>query len=272
MKDIPITLIAAVNNLGFIGNEEGDLLIKNNRDLQRFKELSKNGVLIMGRKTYESLPKALPTRSFVVVTSNARGIKHPEGITPNQTLCVGDINNALEAAHRLAERQGKEKIVIAGGTSIFARYMLDAQTIYLTHFDNNDLGGARFPMEIFDQITTSDRMVKSNEYTFYDGEMRVTFEDYQLTPAVESRVGDFIKLRNGLRFRASDISVIAPLEDSVMIVAGGAGFHINASEVHLDTLLKELDRIIEQQAFANVEKMEGVPLSVDSIKLCANED
>ncbi len=270
MKDIPITMIAAVNNLGYIGNEEGDLIVKCGRDLQRFKELSKNGVLIMGRKTYESLPKALPTRSFVVVTSNARNIKHPEGTTPNQTLCVGDINNALEAAHRLAERQDKDKIVIAGGTSIFARFIYDAQTIYLTHFDDNELGDARFPMEMFNDITASERMVRSDSYAFYDGEMKVTFEDYQLTPAVESRVGDFIKLRNGLRFRVSSVSVVAPLEDSVMIVAGGAGFHVTDKEVHLDTLVRELDRIIEQEVFTSLENAK-VP-SMGFNQRCVNED
>lgn len=254
MKDTPILLIAAVNKLGFIGNEDGDLICKCSRDLQRFKELSKNGVLIMGRKTYESLPKALPDRSVVVV-STQRELKHPVGTNTNQILKVGDLNNALEAAHRVAKLYDRDKIVIAGGTAIYHRFLLDAEYVYMTHFEDETFGEARFPVDSLDKMIADERLAQSNEFSFYDGEMRVTFKDYELTNCVELVNGDLVRLRNGSRFLLSQLQSYVRTEDSVMIALKGFGFHVTEQDMNLDRLLKELDDLVAHNYGYQVESI-----------------
>ena len=61
-------IISCFNNNRVIGNNN-DLIYKIKEDLQRFKSITKNNVVIMGRKTFESLPnKPLPNRVNIVIT------------------------------------------------------------------------------------------------------------------------------------------------------------------------------------------------------------
>jgi dihydrofolate reductase len=258
MKDIPIILIAAMNNLGYIGNDEGDLLIRCNRDLQSFKTLTKNSVLIMGRKTYESLPKKLPDRSVVVV-SKSRDLKHPTGVTRNDFLQVGDPDNAINAAHRLAELQGKQAIVIAGGTEIYRHFMWEAEHFFLTRFDDDSIGGARFPTEAFDQMLHDNRLAQVDGSEFYDGNMKVHFESYDLTPCIETVIGDFVKLANGTYFRLSQLQTVVAQKDSVFLGGNGVGFHVGNDEMNLDHLLRELDNLFEQEAVMRPSPVRKVP-------------
>ena len=106
-----VAIIVAVANGGAIGRK-GDLLFPISADLKRFKELTMGNVIIMGRKTFESLPKgALPGRENVVITRNADYSK--ENIT-----VFTDLQTAIDA--KLAE--GK-KIFIIGGGEIYRQAM-----------------------------------------------------------------------------------------------------------------------------------------------------
>ena len=64
-----ISIIAAVSKNGVIG-VDNKLPWNLPEDLKRFKELTTNNVVIMGRKTYESIGKPLPNRINIVVTRN----------------------------------------------------------------------------------------------------------------------------------------------------------------------------------------------------------
>ena len=65
-------MIFAVDEYWNIGYD-GDMLFKISKDLQRFRSLTENNIIIMGRKTFESLPeqKALPNRINIVITRDA---------------------------------------------------------------------------------------------------------------------------------------------------------------------------------------------------------
>ena len=116
-----IAIIVAVANGGAIGRG-GDLLYPISADLKRFKALTMGNVIIMGRKTFESLPKgALPGRENVVITRNA------EYQAANVSVFT-DLKTAIDA--KAAE--GKDVFIIGGG-EIYRQSLQYATNLYITH-------------------------------------------------------------------------------------------------------------------------------------------
>lgn len=120
-----VSIIACVDtNLGI--GKDGDLLYTGNKeDLKNFKKYTQNSIIIMGRKTFESLPgrKPLPNRENIVVTRN------PD-FEPVEGIFVCD---SIESAINMSLGKNKE-IFIIGGAEIY-KYVLDndyCNWIYLT--------------------------------------------------------------------------------------------------------------------------------------------
>lgn len=111
--------VVVVAENGAIGRN-GDLLCHLPADLKHFKEVTMGSPIIMGRKTFESLPKgALPGRMNVVVTRNA------DFSAENVTVCHS-IDEAMAAtAHA-------EKRFIIGGAQLYAATIDRVDTLYLT--------------------------------------------------------------------------------------------------------------------------------------------
>ncbi len=119
-----ISLIAAVANNGCIG-KAGTLPWYLPEDLKHFKQLTTGHVVVMGRKTWESIPekhRPLPNRKNVVVT---RSQDYP---LPNGVARFGSIDEAL-AAH------ATEEIFIIGGAEIFSQTIDRADRLYITEVD-----------------------------------------------------------------------------------------------------------------------------------------
>lgn len=245
MNSLPMIMIASVNQLGYIG-KDGDLICRSRYDLQRFRERSDNGVLIMGRKTYESLPKMLPNRSFVVVTANRREVKHPPGTDMSQVLFVSKIENAQNAAFRLADIHNRDKVVIAGGSSIFGYFLHQIEELYLTRFSDDTLGDAQFPVSTLDQMLVANRITKTDERTLYDDGVKLTFERYQAESAIDWFSGDIVKLCNGVRFRLSSVDMLVPREDGLTIVTRSGAFDVHKSEALIDLLMQQLDGLLRR--------------------------
>lgn len=117
-----ISIIAAVDRNMAIGFQN-KLLFWLPNDLKRFKTLTTGNTIIMGRKTFESLPKgALPNRRNVVLSSNP------------QTECPGaEVFTSLDEA--LKHCREDEKIYIIGGESVYRQAMLLADELCLTEID-----------------------------------------------------------------------------------------------------------------------------------------
>jgi dihydrofolate reductase len=90
-------------------------------DLKRFKALTMGHHLIMGRKTYESIGKALSGRQMIVISRN------PDFNAPGARVVT-----SLEDAMQIAHQAGETEIFIAGGSQIFALALPLADRIYLT--------------------------------------------------------------------------------------------------------------------------------------------
>lgn len=117
-----INIIAAVARNSGIGFQN-KLLFWLPNDLKRFKALTTGNTIIMGRKTFESLPKgALPNRRNIVLSSNPA------------TLCPGaELFPTLEAA--LQSCRSDEHIYIIGGASVYRQAMPIADRLCLTEID-----------------------------------------------------------------------------------------------------------------------------------------
>ena len=105
MTSRTLTLVAALGRNGALGRD-GHLLWQLPGDLPRFKALTQGRPLVMGRKTYESIGRALPGRRTIVVTRDARWVV-PDAETAS----------SLEEALALA---GDDEVCCGGGGEIYA--------------------------------------------------------------------------------------------------------------------------------------------------------
>lgn len=124
-----ITIIAAVAKNGAIGYEN-KLLYWLPNDLKRFKALTTGHTIIMGRRTFESLPNgALPNRRNVVVSRSVRGERCE--VRENTTLeYFGSLEEALEHTSH------DEEVFIIGGASVYEQSMAMADRLCLTEIDD----------------------------------------------------------------------------------------------------------------------------------------
>jgi dihydrofolate reductase len=133
-QQVPIALVVAVAENGIIGNK-GALPWRIPEDLQRFKSLTLGKPCIMGRRTWESLPRRpLPGRTNIVVTRN--GAFRAEG-----AQVAGDFEHALQIA---AEDHPLE-IAVIGGEKIFEAALPRAHRIYLTEVTGSPEGDVLMP-------------------------------------------------------------------------------------------------------------------------------
>jgi dihydrofolate reductase len=129
-----IAFVVAVSRNGVIGRD-GGLPWRISADLKRFKQITMGKPVIMGRKTWESLPKKpLPGRTNIVITRQADYEAAGAQVAP-------DIVTALKAA----EAERPEEIAVIGGGEIFAAFMPLANRIYLTEVDLSVDGDTFFP-------------------------------------------------------------------------------------------------------------------------------
>jgi dihydrofolate reductase len=132
-------------------------------DLKRFRKLTMGHAMIMGRKTFSSIGRALPGRRNLVVSRNPDPPK-TEGV---------EWFSSLDAALEAARAGGESECFIAGGTEIYSEALKKAHRMYVT-FVQRDFpfqGDTYFPM--WDQTqwrVISHELVKDLEFVVYERE------------------------------------------------------------------------------------------------------
>ena len=118
-----LSIIACISQTNRAIGYQNRLLYHIKSDLTRFRELTTGHAIIMGRKTYESLPNgALPHRRNIVVSNSMKEMEGCE-VYPN-----------LDAALKAAEGKTEETFII-GGESIYRQSLPAAHKLYLTVVD-----------------------------------------------------------------------------------------------------------------------------------------
>ena len=116
-------MIVAIGSNNEIG-KNNDLLWYLPSDLKFFKATTMGRSIIMGRKTFQSLPKALPGRKNIVISSDA-------GFDAPGATVVTDIESALRESET-------DEVFIIGGASIYKAYFPIADKLYITEVEFED--------------------------------------------------------------------------------------------------------------------------------------
>lgn len=152
-----ISVLVAVAENGVIG-KDNQLIWKLSDDLKLFKKRTLGHVVIMGRKTYDSIGKPLPGRTNIIISRNLHLII--EGAT---------VASSLEEALRLANTMTDE-IFIIGGQNVYEQAAPFATKIYLTRVHAAPGGDAFFDLAPYAHWETVDSVhferSEKNEYDF----------------------------------------------------------------------------------------------------------
>lgn len=153
-----ISLMVAYSKNRVIG-KDNRLLWRLSDDLKNFKRVTSGHHIIMGRKTYESIGRALPNRTNVVITRN----KDYEAAG-----CV--VVHSLEAAIELARENAETEAIITGGADIYRQALSLVDKMYITEVDCEVDGDTYFPemdisnWRLIDEIHWAQD--SKNEYTW----------------------------------------------------------------------------------------------------------
>lgn len=160
-----ITLIACINNSGGLG-KNGELLYNISPDLQRFKRLTKDNIVIMGRKTMDSIiernGKPLPNRTNVVLTND----KDYKAKIEQDIIVYNDVETLI---NQLKQRDTSQKVYVIGGQTLYEQLLPYTDMIELTVVDDNSLDfDAQFPINGLIDFHIVNRIAhkKVNEYDY----------------------------------------------------------------------------------------------------------
>ena len=136
-----LSIIVATANNNVIG-KNNKLLWHIPEDLKRFKEITSGHTIIMGRKTFESLPGVLPNRYHIVITRDKS---------------YTSTNNHVEVIHSIEEvinrfNNSSEMAFIIGGGDIYSQLINTVDKIFLTKILSDFEGDTTFPQINFDEF------------------------------------------------------------------------------------------------------------------------
>lgn len=166
-----VSLLAAVAHGGVIGRD-GAVPWHLPEDMARFRELTTGHTVVMGRRTWESLPdrfRPLPGRRNIVITHN------PAWSEPGAER-AGSVEEALGLA------RGEEHVFVIGGAEIYAAALPHADELLLTEVDLDVAGDTFFP----DWDATAFREVSREEIVSADGTRLAFAVHRRLTGAGEA--------------------------------------------------------------------------------------
>jgi dihydrofolate reductase len=163
-----VYLVAAIASNGAIG-VNGQLPWRLPEDLKFFKQLTLGHPVVMGRRTWESLGKALPGRKNIVVT-------HRAGYEAPGATVAGSLEEALALC------AGEPEAYVIGGNQLFAESLPTADGLVLTEIYRDFAGDTYFPA--YDRSKWKE--TKREAHTAADG-MRFDFVRYEPAGATSTR-------------------------------------------------------------------------------------
>ena len=149
----PLALIVAVSRNGVIGHD-GGLPWHISEDLKHFKRTTIGHAIIMGRRTHESIGRALPSRRNIVVTRR-----------PGAEFADCEVATSLPAAVALARSSDPLPFVI-GGASLYQEALPHATEIHLTAIDDDFEGDTTLSIDLNDFDEVESRPGETRGVTF----------------------------------------------------------------------------------------------------------
>ena len=155
-----LSIIVAKASNDVIGGDN-KLLWHISEDLKRFKEITSGHTIIMGRKTFESLPKVLPNRHHIVITRDENFKINSEDVT-----IINDISDVISKF-----KDTEEEVFIIGGGEIYKILIPYTKKLYLTRVYKDFEGDTSFPVINYDEwkiVNKSEIKVNEKDNLNYD--------------------------------------------------------------------------------------------------------
>lgn len=160
-----ISIIVAVSEDWGIG-KDNKLLWHISEDMKRFKKLTSGNTVIMGKKTWESLPwRPLPGRKNIVLTDD-----------PQE--CIDYSVTAYSIEDALSKCEKGEEIFVIGGGSVYCQFMPVADRLYITHIHRTAPADVFFPKidpdiwEVIEKEEFEESEINNIPYTYIKYERR----------------------------------------------------------------------------------------------------
>ena len=142
------SIIAAIGKNRELG-KDNDLIWHLPNDLKFFREVTTGKTIIMGRKTFDSLPRMLPNRKHIVISSSNN--------FNSEVKVYKDIKQLL-----LDYKNSMEELFVIGGASIYKQFIDIADKLYLTEVDAECMDASVYFPE-FDKNNYEKTILKENE-------------------------------------------------------------------------------------------------------------
>ncbi len=166
MNNPKLTLVVAVAKNGVIGRD-GDLPWRLSSDLKRFKAATMGKPVLMGRKTWESLPKKpLPGRPNLILTRDSNFVA-------SDAWVYTDLAAMLAAGRAMAAAAGVEEACVIGGAQLYEATLPLADRIILTEVNLEPAGDARLVLDLASWREVSREHVERGEKDDADFVVRV---------------------------------------------------------------------------------------------------
>ena len=152
-----LSIIACVGKNLELGRDN-DLVFHIKDDMKYFKDVTLNHIVVMGRKTFESLPGILRDRKNVVITRN-KDIKFPS---------VVEVYSSIEEFME-HYKDYNDEIFVIGGASIYRQFLNYCDKIYLTEVDMQTEADVYFPnfdKNLFEKEIVNSGSTKTLKYDF----------------------------------------------------------------------------------------------------------
>ncbi|HUB63009.1 MAG TPA: dihydrofolate reductase [Methylocella sp.] len=140
----PLAIVAAIGENGVIGDGRG-LPWHLPSDLEHFRSITMGKPLLMGRKTFESIGRALPGRETIVVTRDRSFDPSRRHSLAKAIHVAHDLEAALALAQTRAQAMGAEEVILAGGGNLYESLIGHAERMHLTFVDVAPIGAVSFP-------------------------------------------------------------------------------------------------------------------------------
>jgi len=137
-----VVAIAAVAKNGVIGSENS-LPWDIPEDMRFFRESTKGQVVIMGRKTYDSMGRPLPNRENVVISRNPDWM--PESQYAGKVSLFSSVEEAIRSFKAKYSEDDSKIVFIIGGSQIYELAFDQLDEVWLTEIDAPVEGDAKFP-------------------------------------------------------------------------------------------------------------------------------
>ena len=134
---LQISMIAAIDENRLIGNGP-NIPWRMSADLRYFREMTIGKPIVMGRKTFETLPRPLTKRKNIILTRNRNYI------APKVCIVTHSVEDVIKTTETLDEN-GSTELMICGGEPIYAAFLHYASRLYLTQIHAVFEGDVYFP-------------------------------------------------------------------------------------------------------------------------------